>query len=155
MSDDLLSAEEVALCEQAAAICPSANLRKASRAVSRFFDEALQPVGLRSGQLAMLMTIGVLAQPTYGQLARELVMDTSTIARSLRPLEREGLIELVPGPDRRRKSVQLTEDGAERIRMAVPVWEKAQQRFLDVVGAKNWDRLLDGLNATLAGARAL
>ena len=103
----------------------------------------------------MLLTIAVLERPTYGQLARELVMDSSTIARSLRPLEREGLIEVMPGPDRRRKSVCVTDDGAERIREAKPLWEKAQQRFVKEVGVRAWDGVLKGLVSTLNGAKAL
>ena len=152
---DVLGADELAKCEQATAICPSSSLKKSSRAVSRYFDDALQPVGLRSGQLVMLMTIAVLEQPTYGQLARELVMDSSTIARSLRPLEREGLIDLVPGPDRRRKSIQVTKEGADRIRAAMPHWERAQKRFISEIGSKTWDGVQKGLTATLAGTRAL
>ncbi|MFN3230676.1 MAG: MarR family winged helix-turn-helix transcriptional regulator [Alphaproteobacteria bacterium] len=150
-----LSADERATCERIAGICPSASLKKTSRAVSRYFDDALQPVGLRSGQLVMLMTIAVLERPTYGQLARDLVMDSSTIARSLRPLERDGLIELVSGPDRRRKSVQITADGLDRIRTAMPHWERAQQHFLGQVGSKTWDSVLKGLAATLTGTKGL
>ena len=117
------------------------------------FDEALQPSGLRSGQFVMLLTIGCLGEPTYGQLARDLVMDTSTIARSLRPLQREGLISLVAGPDRRRKTVKITKAGAERIRLSVPLWRKAQSRFSERVGEDRWMRMLDDLGHTLESVR--
>lgn len=143
----------MALCEQAAALCPSFNLRKSARAVSRVFDEALQPSGLRSGQFIMLVTIANLGAPTYGQLARELVMDTSTIARSLRPLERENLITVVAGPDRRRKTVEITAQGAERLRQSVPIWRKAQEKFNDRVGEDRWSRMLDDLGQTLESVR--
>jgi DNA-binding MarR family transcriptional regulator len=122
----MLTPDEMALCEQAVALCPSFNLRKSARAVSRVFDEALQPSGLRSGQFIMLVTVANLGEPTYGQLARDLVMDTSTIARSLRPLQRENLIAVIAGPDRRRKTVKITAHGAERLRKSVPLWRKAQ-----------------------------
>lgn len=149
----MLTTEELALCQEAATFCPSFNLRKSARAVSRVFDEALQPSGLRSGQFMMLLTLASLREPTYGQLARDLVMDTSTIARSLRPLVREGLIEVVAGPDRRRKSVRITREGAERIRQALPLWTKAQARFSDRVGETRWTRMLDDLGQTLESVR--
>lgn len=141
------------LCREAAASCPSFNLRKSARAVSRVFDEALQPSGLRSGQFIVLVTVACLREPTYGQLARELVMDTSTIARTLRPLEREGLIDVVAGPDRRRKSVHITRRGAERIRAAAPMWRKAQHHFTERVGDERWGRMLDDLGQTLECVR--
>ncbi len=137
----------------AAAACPSFNLRKGARAVSRVFDEALQPCGLRSGQLVILLSVGALGEPTYSRLARDLVMDTSTIARSLRPLEREGLIELVAGLDRRRKTVRLTVEGAERIRQAVPLWSKAQARFNERVGEERWTRMFEDLGQMLESVR--
>jgi DNA-binding MarR family transcriptional regulator len=149
----MLTSDEMAQCADAAAFCPSFNLRKSARAVSRVFDEALQPSGLRSGQFIMLLTVACLRAPTYSQLARELVMDTSTIARSLRPLDREGLLEVVAGPDRRRKSVQITRRGAERIRQAVPLWRKAQARFSERVGDDRWTRMLDDLGQTLESVR--
>ena len=61
----MLTPDEIALCEQAAAICPSFNLRKSARAVSRMFDEALQPSGLRSGQFVMLLSVARLGDPTW------------------------------------------------------------------------------------------
>jgi DNA-binding MarR family transcriptional regulator len=149
----VLNESEIEVCAQASAICPSFNLRKSARAVSRIFDEALQPCGLRSGQLAMLLAVANGPEPTYAQLARDLVMDTSTIARSLRPLEREGLLEIVAGLDRRRKSVRLTPLGAERIRQAVPLWEKAQAWFNGRVGDDEWTRTLADLDHVLGRIR--
>jgi DNA-binding MarR family transcriptional regulator len=150
---DVLSEEEISLCTQATAICPSFNLRKSARAVSRLFDEALQASGLRSGQFAMLLAVARGGDVTYAQLARDLVMDTSTIARSLRPLEREGLIEVLPSLDRRRKAVRLTRDGAERIRRAVPLWRDAQERFVARVGDEQWSRMLGDLDGLLRQVR--
>lgn len=149
----MLTPDEMAQCREAAAGCPSFNLRKSARAVSRVFDEALQAGGLRSGQFAMLATIANLGEPTYGLLARVLVMDTSTIARSLRPLQREGLIDVVAGPDGRRKTVKVTADGAERIRQIMPLWRRAQACFQDQIGDERWSRMLGDLGRILESVR--
>ncbi|MBI1181303.1 MAG: winged helix DNA-binding protein [Alphaproteobacteria bacterium] len=150
---ELLSPEELETCQSAVDVCPSFNLKKAARAVSRLFDEALQPAGLRSGQLVMLLNVASSGEPTYSQLARDLVMDNSTIARSLRPLEREGLLEVVAGPDRRRKTVRLTSVGAERIRQAVPLWNRAMAEFSRSVGDADWKRTVGDLNGLLESVR--
>ncbi len=149
----MLTPDEMVLCREAAAGCPSFNLRKSARAVSRVFDEALQAGGLRSGQFVMLLTVANLGEPTYGQLARELVMDTSTIARSLRPLQRDALIAVVAGPDRRRKTVRVTAEGAERIRQIMPLWRKAEDRFQEQIGNERWSRMLGDLGEMLESVR--
>ena len=50
--------------------------------------DAIRDAGLKSNGAAM-------TPPTIGELAETLVMDQSTIGQNLRPLEREGLVELV------------------------------------------------------------
>jgi DNA-binding MarR family transcriptional regulator len=152
---ELLTADELEVCRSATAVCPSFHLKKSARAVSRLFDEALQPCGLRSGQLVILLTVADLREPTYGQLARDLVMDNSTVARSLRPLEREGLLRLVPGPDRRRKTVRLTALGAERIRQAVPLWKRAMADFYRGVDEAQWSRTVGDLTQIAEKTRNL
>ena len=80
-------------------------------------------------------------------------MDTSTIVRNLQPLQRENLIALVAGPDRRRKTVRITAGGTARIRQAVPLWRKAQESFNSRVGEDRWTRMLDDLGQTLESVR--
>jgi DNA-binding MarR family transcriptional regulator len=112
--------------------CNCTALRKASRRMSQFYDAALAPAGLRSTQFSMLAEIERRAQkpPTIGELADVLVMDQSTIGQNLRPLEREGLIELVQDPaDRRSRRVKLTRTGRARFAAARPLWDAAQTQF--------------------------
>jgi DNA-binding MarR family transcriptional regulator len=112
--------------------CNCTALRKASRRMSQFYDAALAPAGLRSTQFSMLAEIERRAQkpPTIGELADVLVMDQSTIGQNLRPLQREGLIELVQDPaDRRSRRVKLTRTGRARFAAARPLWDAAQTQF--------------------------
>ncbi len=51
-------------CAQALATSACVNLRKSSRAITRWFDEALEPCGLRSTQLAILLAVAVGDKPT-------------------------------------------------------------------------------------------
>ncbi len=48
---------------EAGRVCACFNFRKASRAVTQFFDVALQPSGLRSTQFVILVRIGADGRP--------------------------------------------------------------------------------------------
>jgi DNA-binding MarR family transcriptional regulator len=70
-------------------------------------------------------------------LAKQLVMDRTTLGRNVQPLEREGLIEIAPSSeDRRAKEIRLTKAGVARLRAAAPAWAEAQARFEEALGRK-------------------
>jgi DNA-binding MarR family transcriptional regulator len=125
-------------------------MRKASRRLTQLYDDALGQCGLRSTQYAILSELeGRWKEPpTMAQLAQALVTDRSALGHSLKPLERDGLIELVEGEaDRRRKHVVLSAKGKAAVVKAKPHWQKAQNRFAEVFGAS----ASADLRATLIG----
>jgi DNA-binding MarR family transcriptional regulator len=136
-------------CAQAAAVCACFNFRKASRAVTQHFDEQLQPTGLRSTQLVILLAVAVHESSGMAELARALVMDRSTLTRNLRPLINQGLLTLNLGQDRRTRLIQLTPEGRKSLQRAIPVWSKAQNEFVGELGADRWTTLLGLLGETV------
>src|SRR5258708_1938527 len=116
--------------------CNCLALRQAARHVTQFYDQCLAPAGLRTTQVSILAKLKRLGPMKINALARELVMDRTTLGRTMQPLEREGLIEVVPNPaDRRSKALQLTDVGAARLRAASKGWAQAQAQFETVFGA--------------------
>jgi len=105
--------------------CACLNVRKAARAITQLFDEVLQPTGLRSTQFPLLVVVALLGEAPVTQLAEELVMDRTTLARNLKPLESQGLLTIEAGTDRRRHLVRLTERGRQALARALPSWEQA------------------------------
>src|SRR5262249_40351009 len=93
--------------------CMCANLRRASRMITAFYDQVLQPSGLLATQFIVLGAIG--AQPAIAltPLADRLGMDPTTLARNLKPLERDGLVQILTGSDRRQRVLKLTDQGLE------------------------------------------
>jgi DNA-binding MarR family transcriptional regulator len=139
---------------QAVNQCACFRFRKASRAVTQLFDEALQPTGLRSTQLVILLSIGAAEEPpTIAQLAREMVMDPSTLNRNLQPLSRRRLISRTTSRDGRRKLLSLTDKGIAAIEEAAPLWQKAQTQFVEHVGGDRWDELRQRMDAVIDAAR--
>src|SRR6202021_2211546 len=94
--------------------------RKASRRLTQFYDDALEPCGLRSTQYTILAELARFAEPpTLAELARALVSDRSAVGHNLRPLIRDGYIALEPGAkDRRERRIHLTTRGHSKHREA-------------------------------------
>src|SRR5271155_138943 len=92
--------------------CNCTALRKASRRMSQLYDEALAPCGLRTTQRAILNHIKRAGTPGMGELAEALVMDRGALAHNLKPLERDGFLQVRVDPkDRRNRIVILTTAG--------------------------------------------
>ena len=134
-------------------VCACFNLRRASRAVTRLFDEVLGPGGLRSTQFVALVAIHGEGGSPLPRLARTLGVDRSTLTRSLEPLERAGFVTIKTTPPARTATARVTPAGEGAIAKCVPLWKKAQTRFETKVGAANWRTLLGGLGAVSGGAQ--
>lgn len=112
--------------------CHSTTLRMASRRVSLFYDNALEPTNLKMTQFSTLSILarGEAKGSSIQALASALVMDRSTFGQHLRPLERDGyVVAMVDVLDRRCRRVTLTKRGRLKYAEAVPYWERAQAHF--------------------------
>jgi DNA-binding MarR family transcriptional regulator len=116
--------------------CNAIALRKASRRLTQLYDSALEASGLRSTQFAILIELSNWAAnpPTLAELATALVMERSALGHTLRPLERDGLVGLQAGEDRRQRYVVMTVKGKAKCKECVRLWESAQRRFEEVFG---------------------
>jgi DNA-binding MarR family transcriptional regulator len=144
---------ELELYAEAAEACACNNFRKASRAITQLFDQTLEPSGLRSTQLAILLEIGVAEIATVPQLARRLVMDRSTLQRNIQPLIKRQLIKVRPGKARRARELTLTSRGRKAVDEAVPLWQEAQSAFVKRMGDDHWGSLRKSLSAAVTAAR--
>jgi DNA-binding MarR family transcriptional regulator len=104
--------------------------------VSQLYDGALASCGLRTTQRAILNHVLRAGTPLVGELAESLVMDRGALAHSLKPLEREGLIQIIPdATDRRNRLVALTRTGRSKLAESEALWARAQSRFEAAIGA--------------------
>ncbi len=138
-----------------ASTCACFNIRKTARAITNLYDTVLQPTGLRSTQATLLMAIAVAGTPTISRLAEYLVMDRTTLARDLKPLEDQGLVRITPGGDRRTRQVQLSDVGRAKLREIIPLWEQAQAKIIAAgLGHERWSKLYDELQEVVRLAQA-
>ncbi len=135
------------------AACTCGNLRKATRAVTRLYDAALQPAGLKATQFSLLAALSKVGDAPLTRLAEILAMDRTTLTRNLKPLVNKGLIGIGHDEDQRIRMVGLTAAGKRVFKHALPAWEQAQSRMVESLGRARWSGLLDDLGATLIAAR--
>ena len=109
--------------------CTCAAIRQAARRVTRLYDQALAPFGLRITQYPIMVSLATNGPETIGALAERLVMDRATLGHNLRPLEAQGLVDMRTGAYRRGRVVALTEAGRTKLRQARPAWQAAQDAF--------------------------
>jgi DNA-binding MarR family transcriptional regulator len=140
-------------CREVLRECASFNLRKASRVVTQLYDDVLQPTGLRSTQVALLVLLAVEHESSMARLARQMMLSPSTLSRNLGPLQRDGLVE-VHDAGKRGKSVSLTSKGRKALSVAFPYWQEAQKKFTALVGASTWSKLSRQLAKTTNAARS-
>src|SRR5215813_1128515 len=133
--------------------CACFNFRKASRSVTQHFDQILSPCGIRSTQLVILISAQLLGPSSIARVARELVMDRSTLTRNLKPLLTMGLLRLTKPDSGKHKSVELTEEGLCALVKAEPYWERAQGHLVAQFGTENWNRTMADLTAIVDATR--
>ncbi len=112
-------------------------VRSAARHVTQLYEQFLAPVGLHVTQYSILAQLKRLGPTTINALAKEMVMDRTTLGRDVLPLERDGLIKIeASAKDGRAKELHLTKAGEKRLQAGREAWERAQARFDTRFGAK-------------------
>jgi DNA-binding MarR family transcriptional regulator len=119
-----------------------ASFRRASRALTQLYDEALRPLGLRATQFTILQALSLTGDVSQGDLARILAMDSTTLTRTLQIMAREGWIAERRGEDRRERLLRLAKAGRSQFNRALPSWEKAQAQLGRHLGDKRWHALM-------------
>lgn len=86
--------------------------------------------GVSLSQFGLMAEIASADDDTVGALAERMGLDQSTLSRTLRTLEADGLLEIaVVESDQRKRMVWLTEKGARRLETALASWRQAHAQL--------------------------
>ena len=118
--------------------CACFDLRRATRAVSRMYDDFLRDAGLNITQFSLLRLICAEKELSISTLGGYMVMDRNSITRALAPLERDGLIHSRSGVDKRIRMVSATNKGRRLVEDAEPKWREAQEALIETIGVERW-----------------
>jgi DNA-binding MarR family transcriptional regulator len=125
--------------------CAALNFRRTARAVTRLYDLALAPSGIRATQMAILTAIAKFQPVSVSRIGEILVLDQTTLTRSLRLLQKQRLLEVSRRSARRQRFVTLTDSGVKALALAVPLWRAVQAKFLSNMGKDHWSVLRNEL----------
>jgi DNA-binding MarR family transcriptional regulator len=134
--------------------CMCASFRRASRALTQMYDAELRPVGLRATQFTILQALTLAGEITQGRLGGILAIDSTTLTRTLKIMQREGWVNMQRGEDRREWRLGLTKEGEAMYTRALPVWERTQRRLRKRIGNGEWEqlmKLINGLTQAVVG----
>jgi len=118
--------------------CASLNFRRTARAITQLFDRELFRAGIRSTQFTMLVAIAKIQPTAIRTLSSVLVIDPTTLTRSLRLMQQDGLIRISKRSSKRQRFVSLTPQGEQALAKTLPVWRQIQRRFVDAIGSDYW-----------------
>ena len=130
---------------------PGFLIRRAHQITTALFAEEAEPLGVTSTQFGLLVVLAARAPIDQIGVARLMGLDRSTTGMVLNTLETRGLIERVTDPrDRRRRVLNITPAGLERLRELEGPTRRAQQRALDVFSSDEAARFLALLKTFVA-----
>jgi DNA-binding MarR family transcriptional regulator len=123
--------------------CVAGHLRAAARVITREYDAALRPHGLRITQVAILAQLADLQPVTVTSFAEALAGDRSAVARDVAILQRAGLVASVAkADDLRARQLSLTPAGRKKLTECAPAWRAAQDSMRERLGDADMAALL-------------
>lgn len=127
-------------------LCSNTAIRRAARQLGQLYDDCMDDSGLKGTQFSLLSQIAASGAPALKQLAEAMVMDLSALGHTLKPLIRDGYVELVPDEkDRRVKRARLTEMGRSAQQALIANWRDAQSRFDRAFGKEQSEEIRKAL----------
>src|SRR6516225_6133258 len=118
--------------------CACQNLRRATRVVTRIYDQELRRAGLEITQFSLLTALAGTGEANQKRLSAGFAMDSTTLTRTLRLLRKEGWVAVKRGKDRRERLFSLTPAGRRQLAEAQPYWESAEERLRQKLGDAGW-----------------
>ncbi|WP_250452821.1 MarR family winged helix-turn-helix transcriptional regulator [Caballeronia sp. ATUFL_M2_KS44] len=117
--------------------CNCFAIRQAARYVSQLYERHMSVVGITSAQFTLIASIDRKPGVQMAELAESMVMDRTTLVRALKPLQRDGIVEMEQqSPNSRAVGLTLTAAGKAMLAQGVQQWRAAQAEFEAKVGEK-------------------
>ena len=123
--------------------CACGRLRRATRALTQLYDDAMAPSGLRVTQFSLLRALERDGPERISDLAARTLLDRTALSRNLDPLIERQLVAVTTGhDDARTREIALTPKGATALKRAQPYWKRAQEDVARRIGQPKLDALI-------------
>ena len=132
--------------------CACQNLRRATRIVTRIYDQELKKAGLEITQFGVLTALATAGELNQKRLSEGFVMDSTTLTRTLDRMRNQGWIGVKQGRDRRERLFRLTAAGRRQMAKAKPHWDLAESRLRNELGKRGWKEMKEAVSRLTKGA---
>lgn len=139
--------------EEVRGACLGMRVGRLHRVVARFYEQALQTVGLTQPQLEILVTLMLAEGPMRpAALAAELMLERSTISRNLALLQKRGWVAVAEtSATGRAMSVTISDAGRAALTSTDTVWRRAQAAAAEMLGPDAAPKIDQWLGLDAAG----
>ena len=146
------TAEKVAVLALFDLPCACQNLRRATRVVTRIYDQELAKVGIEITQFGLLTALDLTREANQKTLSAGFAMDSTTLTRTLGLMLKQGWVRVRRGKDRRERLFSLTGAGKRQLAQTQPYWESAEQRLRRKLGDAGWKSMKEAISRVTEGA---
>jgi DNA-binding MarR family transcriptional regulator len=132
--------------------CACQHLRRATRFVTRVYDQELKKAGLEVTQFGLLTALATAGELNQKRLSEGFGMDSTTLTRTLDRMRKQGWIGVKQGRDRREHLFSLTAAGKRQMAKAKPHWDLAESRLRSELGERGWKEMKETVSLVTKGA---
>lgn len=111
--------------------CYCTNVRRSANIISDFYDASLKGAGLTIAQYYLLINLSRLGSANITHWAEHVGLDRSTVVRNIKLLQTRDLVKITEGHG---KVFTLSSEGKRVLELAIPLWQRAQERIEDILG---------------------
>jgi DNA-binding MarR family transcriptional regulator len=129
--------------------CTCYLLRKLTRQVTQTYDRAVSAAGLTITQYSLLQHLRREPGISISALAARMGMERTSLLRTLRPVLAAGWARNEEGEPGHSAELEITKEGIERLRVAKPMWQKAQDGLRHTLGVAQLGALQASLRSSL------
>jgi len=134
--------------------CACQNLRRATRVVTRIYDQELAKAGIEITPFGLLTALDLAGEANQKRLSAGFAMDSTTLTRTLRLMLKQGWIHARRGKDKRERLFSLTRAGRRQLAAAQPFWQAAQRRLRKELGDAGWTSMKQAVSQITDAALA-
>jgi DNA-binding MarR family transcriptional regulator len=132
--------------------CACQSLRRATRIVTRIYDQELKKAGIEITQFGLLTALAITGGATQKRLSGGFGMDSTTLSRTLDRMQERSWISAKQGTDKREHIFELTAAGGRQLTKAQSHWNRAESRLRNQLGESGWKDMQQVVSFLTKGA---
>jgi DNA-binding MarR family transcriptional regulator len=132
--------------------CACQNLRRASRVITRIYDQELAKAEIEITQFGLLTALSLMGEANQKTLSAGFAMDSTTLTRTLGLMLKQGRVRARRGKDRRERLFSLTAAGKRQLAEAQSYWESAEQKLRRRLGEAGWKSMKEAVSRVTEAA---